>query len=735
MIRAAPSADARGGPKVARKAPAGSHPASAAHGATSVAPAVARSRAPADVVADRAAAAVATGGRPLPTAVRAYFEPRYGVALAGVRVHDHPAAGAAARAMGAEAYALGRDVAFAPGRYDARSPSGLLLLGHELAHVAQTRSGPSRAGGSPAGPSVGGRDDPAERDAERMTEAALTGARALPGAATEAGVIRRFAAPIPLPDRTYVARQDPEGDGFLNNALIFHRQWGLNPVQIDSLQDVVDDLKAGAGRIGRIRIVTHAGTSHLHTALFENGPDDIYESELRGFSADREAGVSATLYGRGWPGLAQDEAVYTGMLEVLRRDEPAPLRPFGLDAGPLELRGAAGVYFRRAVDLLLYQSAAVSTADRQVMAGVRRDMDARRAEAAAERLPGGGRPTAAQLDALRDAVLRIRTQGVQLDRRLARGVGAAETAIERGFYADLRAVRARFDASSRIDLRGCRIGGSVSYMRAVAGFFGRADALPHVSAPQWFQAFPSLGAATLTPAQIPAAVEDPAVLAAINRWFEAAGLLERARWAHGAWLQLAVSLLAREVGAMRLSLGRPPPLLGGLRAPDDPTAALPPLRLGGTEPLLRPDEILPTLTAPQGPAAALGPRPGALARFAEIEAERLHAEIATILRMSPAEKLAYYLGHDLLLPVLGPRGDANEATLFALRGRGDEALRNWLGSMWAADPPGLAQLRGLHFQNMHGRRVEAMEQQRRQMVEGAAAVAPDPAYLAHLTEI
>jgi hypothetical protein len=732
MIRAAPGVAAQGGSTAARQAPTTCRRAAPAPGAAALAPAITR---PPATAAGRAAAAVATGGRPLPPAVRAYFEPRYGAALAGVRVHDHAAAGAAARAMGAEAYALGRAVAFAPGRYDPRSLPGLRLLGHELAHVAQTRAEPSPIAPSPRRPSVGARDDPAERDAERMADAALTGARARPGAATAPGVIRRFTAPIPVPDRTYVARQDPQGDGFLNNALIFHRQWGLNPVQIDSLQDVVDDLKGGAGRIGRIRIVTHAGTSHLHTALFENGPEDIHEPELRGFSADRDAGIAATLYGRGWPGLAQDEAVYVGMLEVLRRDEPAPLRPFGLDAGPPELRGPVGVYFRRAVDLLFYRSAAVRTADRQAMAGVRRELDARRAAAAAERLPGGGLPSAGQLDALRDAVLRIRTRGVRLDRRLGQGVGAAETAIADGFYADLRAVRTRFDASSRIDLRGCRIGGSPGYMRAVAGFFGRADALPHVSAPQWFQAFPSLGAATLTRARIPAAVADPAVLAATNRWFDAAGLLERARWAHGAWLQLAVSLMAREVGAMRLSLGRPPALPGGLQAPDDPAAALPALRLGEMEPLLRPDEILPTLTAPQGPATALGPRPGALARFAGIEAQRLRAEIDGILRMTPAEKLAYYLGHDLLLPVLGPRGDTNEARLIALQGRGDVALRNWLGSMWAADPPGLAQLRGLRFRNMHGRRVEAMEQQRSRMAEGAAAVAPDPAYQAHLTEI
>ena len=91
--------------------------------------------------AEAAAAAVASGGQPLSTGLRAYFEPRFGHGFSNVRVHDHVRAGVAARAIGARAYTLGRDIAFAPGAWAPASEGGRRLIAHELAHVVQQGSG------------------------------------------------------------------------------------------------------------------------------------------------------------------------------------------------------------------------------------------------------------------------------------------------------------------------------------------------------------------------------------------------------------------------------------------------------------------------------------------------------------------------------------------------------------------------------------------------------------------
>lgn len=71
-------------------------------------------------------------GKPLPRNDRAFFEPRLGRDLSGVRIHDGPAADRAARSINARAFAWGSDIAFAAGE---RERGGAHLLTHELAHV------------------------------------------------------------------------------------------------------------------------------------------------------------------------------------------------------------------------------------------------------------------------------------------------------------------------------------------------------------------------------------------------------------------------------------------------------------------------------------------------------------------------------------------------------------------------------------------------------------------------
>lgn len=59
-----------------------------------------------------------------------------------VRVHTDAKAGAAAQALHAEAFTFGRDIFFAPGRFDLSTPRGLALMGHELVHVKQHDESP-----------------------------------------------------------------------------------------------------------------------------------------------------------------------------------------------------------------------------------------------------------------------------------------------------------------------------------------------------------------------------------------------------------------------------------------------------------------------------------------------------------------------------------------------------------------------------------------------------------------
>lgn len=110
-------------------------------GSASGAPAIQLSPAasPAAAPAGAAEAAIAGlgAGTPLPRTERDFFEPRFGHDLSGVRVHTGEAAQAASRSLGARAFTLGADIAFAAGAYAPRSRDGRRLIAHELTHVLQ----------------------------------------------------------------------------------------------------------------------------------------------------------------------------------------------------------------------------------------------------------------------------------------------------------------------------------------------------------------------------------------------------------------------------------------------------------------------------------------------------------------------------------------------------------------------------------------------------------------------
>src|SRR5207249_2785399 len=78
-----------------------------------------------------------SGGARLGDADRSFFESRMGFDFGSVRVHTGGAAHASAQSVGARAYTLGSDIAFADGEYDAGSDRGKQLLAHELVHVVQ----------------------------------------------------------------------------------------------------------------------------------------------------------------------------------------------------------------------------------------------------------------------------------------------------------------------------------------------------------------------------------------------------------------------------------------------------------------------------------------------------------------------------------------------------------------------------------------------------------------------
>lgn len=102
-----------------------------------------------------------TPGAPLDGATREAMECRFAHDFSQVRVHSDDRAAAAARAVGANAFAVGQRIVFGAGQYQPVSAEGRRLLIHELTHTVQQR-------GSPGGSlSMGASNSPCEREAEQ----------------------------------------------------------------------------------------------------------------------------------------------------------------------------------------------------------------------------------------------------------------------------------------------------------------------------------------------------------------------------------------------------------------------------------------------------------------------------------------------------------------------------------------------------------------------------------------
>ncbi len=77
----------------------------------------------------------------IPPAARVRLETGFGTDLGHIKLHDNPAAAAAARAVSAQAVSIGDSIAFGAGQLQPGTEPGLRLLAHEVAHIISPASG------------------------------------------------------------------------------------------------------------------------------------------------------------------------------------------------------------------------------------------------------------------------------------------------------------------------------------------------------------------------------------------------------------------------------------------------------------------------------------------------------------------------------------------------------------------------------------------------------------------
>ena len=696
--------------------------------------------------AARATPETFAGGSPLDRSTRAFMSARFGHDFAAVRVHTDGAAARAAAQRRARAYTHGNDVIFGAGQYAPHTPRGAWLVAHELAHVAQRR---------PAGGAT--RDADVERDASRAATDALAGRRVRIAAHHDGTAVHAFGEPENLPDVTYVATTG--APVFLQQAADFHQAWGLQPKRVDSVQAVVDDLATGTAALSRVRIVTHAVDRGILMPLFtgEGKATTLTTGRLAAHAESEEAGLGFE------SDLDIGGTTVGDITKDVRTANAAALKPFGLDQSGTP-SGDLDTFFHRVIVLEWLgnmrtaanagQVDVLSAATRKLLPVLRDKVVTQFAPAAPATTAGQTTApatvpppavTATEVSALEQeiqaAASAYRAKFTFKGEQIAK-LEAATKAGAGGFRDRLSTVRKRLSADSWIDIRGCNAGDSLDYLRAVSAFFGRPDAAPHVSGPDWFEVFPILGSKPVRDEKaITKLASEKSVQEAVERWapitrvrlqmtslrlFYLAEVMRRER------LQAMQEPRRFTPGAGNLGPILPPfpqlklsPLAGGLPTPSADRVAVMLLMEPGTS---QPEVMRPPVSAAPSFSFPGKPLEDPLLAMARRALERLGR---------PNAELTYYLQAGLLLPVLlGPNPQA--IYFYYLESLAQEAVTSWLGSQWAPDAPGLEGVAKQGIGASDPRRVQGLVEQRptEPSPPGARLLfPPDPEYWTHIQKV
>jgi hypothetical protein len=442
-------------------------------------------------------------GRPLDGKVLAPMERAFGHNFANVRVHTDETAASMSRQMHARAFTHGSDIYFGAGQYDPGRVAGKYILAHELAHVVQQQ------------PAL--QPKPARRRIEDdANSAALDVLRGIQPSIREnhdGSEVHCIGEPESVPDFTFVARAEPNDNGFIQQAFDYHRDWGFNPRSAETMDEVVTNLSGATGHINRLRLVSHANVDNIFMRLFTGSTRGIAQEQLAGFGFSDAAGTETTLQGSSANSFLFSDQT-TAVLAALHTANSPALGPVGLTAATSSPSADLTEFIRRSADILFIgigtvqvqpdtgnaraataaEKTQLRTSEQTLLSSVQSRIVQSTASAASPITDQNLQDLQAAIGGLTLAALSLQSAGtVTVPEQTVRNLTAANRAIAGGFRGRLDTVKGRFDSSSFVDIRGCRLGQNPDYMRAVQCYFGRSGNLPEVSAPEWFQSFPSFG--------------------------------------------------------------------------------------------------------------------------------------------------------------------------------------------------------------------------------------------------
>ena len=337
------------------------------------------------------------------------------------------------------------------------------------------------------------------------------------------------AEPENVPTYTYVATI-PTFNDFLTRAKKFHKNWGLNPIDVSSLEDVLAHLAKKTKKGFRIRIVTHAD-DFIFLPLFKGGQKDqeITADLLNAFAKSDVSGLTL-LFGNIVDLSIQlnGDTLLEIILADLRANAQNVLVPFGLKDAPSLPRGAVLELFQRGVEQVALQKAKPKTANIRAMQKALGIMLAAKIDGLRGRVSAEAHVTSTQVQRLEDAIIVVArnltiTFNTPSDTIYFLNLKAAVNAITSRKFRDILD-KARKRPSS-IDIRGCRAGADLDYLKAIANFFGSTPTKPiTVTGPDFYQSFPTPASRKFNSGEAPTLVSSkPKLESELDHWAQVTG--------------------------------------------------------------------------------------------------------------------------------------------------------------------------------------------------------------------
>jgi hypothetical protein len=320
------------------------------------------------------------------------------------------------------------------------------------------------------------------------------------------------------------------GDGFLDSAKDYYTRFGINVQLVDSVAEIVTALSTANQVFKCIGIVSHAHPRGMLIPFFTNGVKGTNKDIFREFAKSDLDGLKLLCpFESGINHLFNWESKMAQLLTLIRSTNAASLQPFGLQTNGI-LEGDLREYVKYCFDIVYLRNPGrvlrnpsntdgLSAGQRNILENFVKEI----LNQIRPKIMAAKSVTTPQVDAVMNVVLGYSYNQVIT----ATGIGdfhphlgldndnmndfptlsAATTAVHNGFHEKLVTARTHINASTFIDIRGCRAGQDEDYLEAIREFFGTGEQKPTVSAPRWFQGYPKIGFKTLnTQAQVKSAL-------------------------------------------------------------------------------------------------------------------------------------------------------------------------------------------------------------------------------------